>query len=56
MQICAERIARNTEGLTEEDLLDWAREGFPKGQGHFFPDPGKGDTMMASPNPLKKGE
>ncbi|XP_078319606.1 DNA (cytosine-5)-methyltransferase 3B-like isoform X2 [Crassostrea virginica] len=39
IQICAERIARNTEGLTEEDLLDWAREGFPKGQGHFSPDP-----------------
>lgn len=39
IQICAERIAHNTEDMTEEELLGWAKEGFPRGQGHFFPDP-----------------
>lgn len=41
LQICAERIAHNTEDMTEEELLGWAKEGFPRGQGHFFPDPGR---------------
>lgn len=27
--------------MTEEELLGWAKEGFPRGQGHFFPDPGR---------------
>ncbi|XP_048761481.2 DNA (cytosine-5)-methyltransferase 3B-like [Ostrea edulis] len=37
VQICAERLARNTEDVSEEELLGWAKEGFLSDQGHFLP-------------------
>lgn len=38
IQICAERVARDTEDVTEEELLMWAKDGFPSDRGHFLPD------------------